>query len=57
MYNNLLHLRGGRLVEQLRKIPNINKLITSEHLKAVDERLLIIFATIEYCKKSKNGKI
>lgn len=46
----LLSLTGGRLTKKLKEMPNIDHLITSEHLKAMEERLFIIFATIEYCK-------
>ncbi|XP_056634983.1 glycosaminoglycan xylosylkinase homolog [Diorhabda sublineata] len=46
----LLSLTGGRLTKKLKKMPGINNLITSEHLKAMEDRLLLIFATIEYCK-------
>ncbi|XP_050500165.1 glycosaminoglycan xylosylkinase homolog [Diabrotica virgifera virgifera] len=53
---NLMNLTGGRLTEKLQKMPNIKNLITTDHLQAMEDRLLIIFATIEYCKKYKKSQ-
>ncbi|CAG9861809.1 unnamed protein product [Phyllotreta striolata] len=57
MYDNLLKLRGGGLLELLNGIPDVERLITNEHLKAIDERLLLVFATIEYCKKGNGDSV
>lgn len=31
-------------------MPDVNNLITNEHLNAIERRLLIVFATVEYCR-------
>ncbi|KAJ3646435.1 hypothetical protein Zmor_024023 [Zophobas morio] len=46
----LLNLAGGNLRKKLESIPNITNLLTAAHMTAMEERLLIVFATIEYCK-------
>ncbi|KAJ8935401.1 hypothetical protein NQ314_012820 [Rhamnusium bicolor] len=51
----LLGLTGGELRKKLESMPDINNFITEDHLKAIEARLLIIFATIEYCKHYKEA--
>ncbi|XP_044265795.1 glycosaminoglycan xylosylkinase homolog [Tribolium madens] len=46
----LLNLAGGHLRKKIELMPDIHQLLISDHLKAVEERLMIVFATIEYCK-------
>lgn len=36
--------------EKLQLMPDIDSIVTQEHLKAIEERLLYVYATIEYCK-------
>lgn len=46
-----MSLAGGKLEENLKAIPGISDIVTEEHIRAIDDRLLIIFATVEYCRK------
>ncbi|KAJ8958640.1 hypothetical protein NQ318_016365, partial [Aromia moschata] len=45
----LRSLTGGKLRERLESMPDIGNIITEDHINAIEERLLIIFATVEYC--------
>lgn len=51
-----MQLRGGRLKEFLESIPDIKTAVTKAHLAAIEKRLLIVFATIEYCKSVTRNK-
>lgn len=50
MWKSLLSLRGGNLRALLKLMPDIDNFLTEAHLKAMEERLLLIFAAVEYCK-------
>ncbi|XP_065168678.1 glycosaminoglycan xylosylkinase homolog [Atheta coriaria] len=50
LINRLKELSGGALTENLKKILELRQLITEEHFNALENRLLLIFATLEYCK-------
>ncbi|KAJ8925971.1 hypothetical protein NQ315_009826 [Exocentrus adspersus] len=52
-WKTLLELTGGRLREKLESMPDIHNVVTEDHLNAMEKRLLIIFATIEYCRHQK----
>ncbi|CAH0552040.1 unnamed protein product [Brassicogethes aeneus] len=51
--NNLMQLRGGKLREYLDSMPKIWDIVTKAHLIAIEKRLQIVFATVEYCKSIK----
>ncbi|EFA06532.1 glycosaminoglycan xylosylkinase homolog [Tribolium castaneum] len=52
----LLNLAGGQLRKKIETMPDLEKLLISDHLRALEERLMIVFATIEYCKTLKLNK-
>ncbi|KAJ8976098.1 hypothetical protein NQ317_008436 [Molorchus minor] len=56
LFINVARLTGGKLREKLESIPQISNVITEDHLKAIEERLLIVFATVEYCAHYRQGK-
>lgn len=35
-------------------MPNIKYIITDNHINAIDARLLLIYAVVEYCKNHKS---
>lgn len=43
-------MTGGRLKEKILSMPDIYNFVTTDQLDALEKRLLIVFATIEYCK-------
>ncbi|CAG9764427.1 unnamed protein product [Ceutorhynchus assimilis] len=47
----LLNLAGGNLSKYLRLMPDIENILTESHLKSMEERLLLVFAAVEFCKK------
>lgn len=49
----LQQVSGGYLTEKLQLMPDIKNIVTEQHLKAIEDRLLLIYATIEYCKTVK----
>lgn len=49
-WERLQQISGGFLTEKLQLMPNIEEIVTQEHLKAMEERLLLVYATMEYCK-------
>lgn len=53
MWKSLLSLAGGNLAKLLKLMPDIENFLTQDHIKAMEERLLLIFATVEYCKNKK----
>ncbi|CAH2005600.1 unnamed protein product [Acanthoscelides obtectus] len=55
-WKTLLSLTGGKLKEMLRMMPDIESIITPDHLEALDQRLLLIFAAVEYCRHHKQGE-
>lgn len=38
-------------------MPDVNNFVMDEHFQAIEERLLIIYATVEYCKNKNNNKV
>ncbi|KAF7279690.1 hypothetical protein GWI33_006850 [Rhynchophorus ferrugineus] len=56
MLKNLLNLAGGELSRKMLLMPDITNLITKDHLNAMEKRLLLIFATIEYCRKQASSE-
>lgn len=46
-------ISGGFVTAKLQLMPDIESIVTQEHLKAIEERLLLIYATIEYCSAIK----
>ncbi|KAG5884756.1 hypothetical protein JTB14_029237 [Gonioctena quinquepunctata] len=52
-WKTLLGLTGGTIREKLEKMPGVTDLVTEDHLKAIEKRLLLVFATIEYCRHKK----
>jgi len=54
MWKSLLSLAGGHLTKLLKYMPNIQNILTDAHMKAMEERLLLIFATVEFCKHKNN---
>lgn len=49
-WTRLQALAGGMLSEKIRKMPDLEEIIWTQHFAAMDQRLLIIFATVEFCK-------
>lgn len=49
-WERLQKLSGGYLTEKMQKMPDIENIVTQEHLEAIEQRLLLVYATIEYCK-------
>lgn len=50
MWTVLQKLSGGNLSKYMKMMPNIANLLTETHLAAMEDRLLFVFATIEFCK-------
>ncbi|XP_018331863.1 glycosaminoglycan xylosylkinase homolog [Agrilus planipennis] len=57
MWTTLQNLSGGRIKEYLQQMPYVYELITHHHLDAIERRLLIVYATIQYCKKRDKLKL
>lgn len=55
-WKTLLSLTGGNLGEKIRLMPDINNFLTKDHLDALEKRLSLVFATIEFCKKVKQAQ-
>ncbi|KAL1501954.1 hypothetical protein ABEB36_007177 [Hypothenemus hampei] len=54
-WTSLQNLSGKNLVRYMKLMPNIENVLTEQHLKAMEERLFIIYATVQYCRKKKSG--
>ncbi|XP_060526532.1 glycosaminoglycan xylosylkinase homolog [Cylas formicarius] len=52
-WKSLLRLTGGKIEEYIRTVPDIESSVAVSHWRAMDQRLLLIFATVEYCKQIK----
>ncbi|KAK9891218.1 hypothetical protein WA026_013532 [Henosepilachna vigintioctopunctata] len=50
-WKKLLNLNGRRLSFYLKQMPDVNNFLMQDHLEAIDRRLHIIYAAVEYCKK------
>lgn len=50
-WHNLEMISGGSLTDTIKKLGALrgHKLATEEHFKAVERRLLKVYATIQYC--------
>ncbi|GJQ66529.1 hypothetical protein Trydic_g4515 [Trypoxylus dichotomus] len=55
-WNRLLHLSGGALKEKLKLMPDIRNFVTDDHLDALERRLLIVYAAIEFCMSVNKEK-
>ncbi|XP_066249335.1 glycosaminoglycan xylosylkinase homolog [Euwallacea similis] len=49
---SLQYLAGGTLSKYLKLMPDIQNVLTDAHLKALEERLRLVLATVEYCRRS-----
>lgn len=49
-WKRLLDLSGGTLKESLQIMPQIYKIVTENHIEAINERLLFVYAAVEYCR-------
>ncbi|XP_050295864.1 glycosaminoglycan xylosylkinase homolog [Anthonomus grandis grandis] len=55
-WKSLQNLSGGNLTKYMRLMPDVQDVLTELHLQAIEKRLLLVFATVEYCNK-KNNKV
>ncbi|CAH1163612.1 unnamed protein product [Phaedon cochleariae] len=55
-WKSLLELTGGKIKQNLELMPDIQTLTTQEHLTAIEERLLLVFATFEFCRHKQNDE-
>nr|XP_023011969.1 glycosaminoglycan xylosylkinase homolog [Leptinotarsa decemlineata] len=55
-WKTLLKLTGGTIREHLEMIPGVKAMVTEDHLRAIEQRLLIVFATTEYCRHFKQSE-
>ncbi|KAL3289182.1 hypothetical protein HHI36_003618 [Cryptolaemus montrouzieri] len=49
-WKKLLTLSGQKLSSYLKQMPDINNFLAKDHLEAIDNRLSLIYAAVEYCK-------
>lgn len=56
-WERLKLISGGFLTEKLKLMPDIKNFIADEHINAIEERLLIVYATIEYCRNKSKYKL
>lgn len=53
MWQALLSLAGGALSKYMRLMPDIQNVLTEPHLRAMEHRLRLVFATVEFCKERR----
>ncbi|KAF5283951.1 hypothetical protein FQA39_LY17192 [Lamprigera yunnana] len=50
-WRRLTDLSGGLLKKLLALIPNVYSFVTEAHLNAIDHRLNLVYATVEFCRE------
>ncbi|XP_019771994.2 glycosaminoglycan xylosylkinase homolog [Dendroctonus ponderosae] len=57
MWQALLSLAGGALSKYMKLMPDIQNVLTEPHLRAMEQRLRLVFATVEFCKGRHDMRI
>ncbi|XP_044744902.1 glycosaminoglycan xylosylkinase homolog [Coccinella septempunctata] len=55
-WRKLMTLAGNKISQYLKLMPDVEDILMEDHLTAIDNRLLIVYGTIEYCKNKRKMK-